>query len=85
MELEVDTSPQRFFVIAGSYHEFRYWCHVNQKREGPWVVYVADVRSLMGYILFPKDEVVRIGTYYGRKDINEIEHELKVRMKYDQR
>ena len=58
-------------VVAGSYQQFKYWCRENcisSKRKD--VAYVSSCRLLYG--LHP-GMVVYCGTYYERKDMDEIE------------
>ena len=59
-------------VIAGNYRQFCHWCSVNEVyRRDPNVVYASSSERLLG--ISGAVEVVRIGTWYERSDLREIE------------
>ena len=62
-------------ILAGNYRQFLDWC----KEEGVdprtrSIRYIHDVHSILGMRDY---EVIRYGTYYERKDFNDIEDEIK--------
>lgn len=63
-------SKQLIFVIAGNYREFKYHYPVNDRD----IIYVHTVDQLRGY---RGGKVVRVGTYYMRPDLEEIEREAQ--------
>lgn len=70
-------------IIAGNYRQFLNWCYENKiNAHSRDVLYVSDFHSLKGLRL-KKEQVHYIGTWYERRDINEIEDELQARFFYE--
>lgn len=58
------------FVIAGNHREFKYYFPQPDSK----IIYVNSRDQLMGY---HGGKVVRVGTWYERPDLEEIEREVK--------
>jgi len=65
-------------ILAENYKQYLYWCRENKcSPQGRDYFYISDILSLKGLHGF---EVVKIGTWYTRPDIEKIEKELIGRM-----
>lgn len=77
--MQDNARPIRTFIVAGNGSEFLYWCRENQCNPyDKFILCIRDSGSLRGYVIFPEDEVIYYGTYYNRRDLVEIENEIRV-------
>ncbi len=66
-------------VLAGNRREFSVWCmrnHVNPNKPGSNVIYVENASVLLG--VSGPIKVEKVGTYYQRRDLNELLAVLQV-------
>ena len=67
------------YVIAGNYRQFLMWCHDNKTSPNSKDVRgITRAEQLRGIAITGDDKVERVGTYYQRGDIDEIELSIKL-------
>jgi len=62
------------YIIAGNYKQFREYLEKHKIRSKD-VMYISK-HGLKGRTITEDDEIIRIGTFYERGDLHEIEREL---------
>jgi hypothetical protein len=70
-----DETGRRTAVIAGNYQQFIYWCREQGISPHSRQVIYASPERLRGYSNLA---IERVGTWYERDDIREIEEELRI-------
>lgn len=77
-----DPSDRLLVVLAGNYREFQFWCHENERNPRDRnLIYASEMHRLQG--LGPI-RFIRYGTWYMRRDADEILAYLKYREKREQ-
>lgn len=75
------TKPYVIIVIAGNAEQFRNYVANSFDKRLPFqdtFIFARDRESLMG---IEADEIIRVGTWYERKDIDDIEREARMRLR----
>jgi hypothetical protein len=73
----------RKVILAGNHRQFVDWCHdnaIDPRRHTPEVINVTHAEGLMGVRLGPLDHLLRVGTWYDRRDIESIVEVLVTRV-----
>ena len=58
-----------FWILAGNYHEARVWAQTRGLQEKVKWKYLQSAQDLTG---FKNPDIARVGTWYKRKDLDQI-------------